>query len=97
MRQLPQMAVQLGKPLCAHVMPSQAVTSGVDSLYVFVIKTNSAVCTRELQVGVNTNDYRVATNGPVAGEQGIAIGRVLRRDKTQVPLSAAVSASSHQV
>jgi multidrug efflux system membrane fusion protein len=80
----------------ALVVPSQAVESGVDGPYAFVVTADSTVAIRQLTVGAETAGYRAVTSGLAVGERVVMTGQAQLRDKTKVSISTTPSASSEQ-
>ncbi|MDB5888560.1 MAG: efflux transporter periplasmic adaptor subunit [Rhodocyclales bacterium] len=89
--QFAQVTVQLDKLPKALVVPSQAVESGVDGPYAFVINADSSVSIRQLKVGADTDGYRVVMSGLAAGERVVTTGQAQLRNKTKVSITTAAS------
>jgi multidrug efflux system membrane fusion protein len=94
--QFAKVAVQLDKLPNALVVPSQAVESGVDGPYAFVINADSTVALRQLKLGAETEGYRVVTEGLTAGERVVTSGQARLRDKAKVTIAAATSSTGAQ-
>ena len=86
----------------ATVVPSTAVQTGPDNLYVYILQPNSTVQERAVETGVTTNGLTVITKGIAPGEPVITDGqlaltpgaRVLVRQASadSAPAAAAVQA-----
>lgn len=94
--QFAQVSVQLNKLPGALAVPSQAVESGVDGPYAFVVNADSTVAIRHLTVGPEASGYRVATSGLEVGERVVMTGQAQLRNKTKVDIATTPSASSEQ-
>jgi multidrug efflux system membrane fusion protein len=92
--QFAQVSVQLGAQADALVVPAQAVESGVDGAYVFVVNADGTVTLRAVQTGVQSAGYRVVTAGLAAGDQVVMTGQARLRDKARVVVAAGASASA---
>ena len=94
--QFAQVSAQLDKLPNALVVPSQAVESGVDGPYAFVVNADSTVAIRQLTVGADTAGYRVVTSGLAAGERVVMTGQAQLRNKSKVTIAATPSVRSEQ-
>jgi multidrug efflux system membrane fusion protein len=94
--QFANVSVQLDKLPNALVVPSQAVESGVDGPYAFVVNADSSVSIRQLTVGADTAGFRVVTSGLTSGESVVMTGQARLRNKSKVVIATAPSASSEQ-
>jgi multidrug efflux system membrane fusion protein len=80
--------VQVGLLTQALLIPSQAVESGVDGPYAFVVEAGTARI-RPLQLGVESGGRRVVTGGLAPGERVVTSGQARLRDKGRVSVIAA--------
>ena len=80
--------VQIGLLTQALLIPSQAVESGVDGPYVFVVEAGTARI-RPLQLGVESSGQRVVTRGLALGDRVVTSGQARLRDKGRVSVIAA--------
>ena len=94
--QFAQVTVQLDELLNALVVPSQAVESGVDGPYAFVINPDSTASIRPLTVGAESEGFSVVTTGLAAGERVVMTGQAQLRDKAKVIIAAASASTSEQ-
>ncbi|HEV2606430.1 MAG TPA: efflux RND transporter periplasmic adaptor subunit [Xanthomonadaceae bacterium] len=94
--QFAQVSVQLDTLHNALVVPSQAVESGVDGPYAFVVNADATVAIRQLAVGADTTGYRVVTSGLAAGDRVVMTGQAQLRNQAKVNISTTPSAASEQ-
>jgi multidrug efflux system membrane fusion protein len=94
--QFAQVSVQLDELPNALVVPSQAVESGVDGPFAFVVNADSTVTIHRLTVGAETAGYRAVTAGLVAGDRVVMTGQAQLRNNTKVDVTSGPSVSSEQ-
>jgi multidrug efflux system membrane fusion protein len=94
--QFAQVSVQLEKLPNVLVVPSQAVESGIDGPYAFVVNADSSATIRQLAVGAETSGYRVVTSGLAAGDRVVVTGQAQLRDKAKVAIAKSSSGSSER-
>ncbi len=94
--QFAQVSVQLDSLRSALAVPIQAVESGVDGPYAFVVNADATVAIRHLTVGAEASGYRVATSGLAVGERVVMTGQAQLRDKTKVSIATKPVESSEQ-
>ena len=89
--QFVQLSLQLDELTNAVVVPSQAVQSGQNSAFLFVVKEDKTVDARPVQTGVTVKDETVILSGLQAGETVVTDGQlrlspgVAVNDKTSPP------------
>src|SRR5215831_14557855 len=86
--QFAKVRVQIGLLTQALLIPIQAVESGVDGPYAFVVEAGTARI-RPLQLGVESGGRRVVTGGLAPGERVVTSGQARLRDKGRVSVIAA--------
>src|ERR1035437_9807665 len=91
--QFAQVEVELGRLPNALVVPSQAIESGSEGPYAFVLNADMTVAIRQLKTGVETAQFRVVTAGLTAGERVVMTGQADLRDKAKVTVSGTPSAA----
>jgi len=91
--QFAQVEVELGRLPNALVVPSQAIESGSEGPYAFVLNADMTVAIRQLKTGAETAQFRVLTAGLTAGERVVMTGQADLRDKAKVTVSGTPSAS----
>lgn len=92
--QFAKVTVQLGVLPDALVVPAQAVESGVDGAYVFVVNADATVALRAIQTGVQSAAYRVVTSGLAAGDKVVMRGQARLRDKAKVVIAAGAASAT---
>lgn len=92
--QFAEVTVQLDKLPNALVVPSQAVESGVDGPYAFVVKSDSTVEIRRLKIGGEASGYSVVNVGLVAGERVVTSGQSQLRNTSKVSIAASAGHAS---
>lgn len=88
--QFARVALQLGKLPDALVVPSQAVESGINGSYAFVVNADSTVEIRQLRLSGEAGAFSVVSNGLAAGERVVTSGQARLREKAKVSIAAAV-------
>jgi multidrug efflux system membrane fusion protein len=88
-----QVALQLDSLPNALVVPAQAVESGVDGPYAFVVNADSSVNLRQLKLGPQAGGYQAVLTGLASGERVVMTGQERLRDKGKVTISTAPAAS----
>ena len=91
--QFAQVEVELGRLPNALVVPSQAIESGSEGPYAFVLNADMTVAIRQLKTGAETAQFRVVTAGLTAGERVVMTGQADLRDKAKVTVSGTPSAA----
>lgn len=91
--QFAQVDVAVEKVANALVVPVEAVESGLDGSYVFVVNADSTVAIRKLTVSAGTAKLDVVTSGLKSGERVVVSGQAGLRDKAKVKVSTASSAA----
>ena len=91
--QFAQVEVELGRLPNALVVPSQAIESGSEGPYAFVLNADMTVAVRQLKTGAETAQFRVVTAGLTAGERVVMTGQADLRDKAKVTVSGTPSAA----
>jgi multidrug efflux system membrane fusion protein len=94
--QFAQVTVQLDELPNALVVPDQAVESGVDGPYVFVVNADATAAIRPLTVGAQSSGFSVVTSGLAAGERVVMTGQAQLRDKAKVTITAVPADTSQQ-
>jgi multidrug efflux system membrane fusion protein len=92
--QFAQVSVQLGVIPDALVVPAQAVESGVDGPYVFVVNADATVALRAVQTGAQSAGYRVVTAGLADGDKVVMTGQARLRDKARVAVGAGAASAT---
>jgi multidrug efflux system membrane fusion protein len=90
--QYAEVAVQLDTLPNALAVPSEAIESGIDGPYAFVVSADSTVALRRVAIGPATGAYRVVTSGLSVGEHVVTSGQARLRDKSRVAISASAAA-----
>lgn len=83
-----QVDVQLDSVNNALVVPAQAVESGVDGPYAFIVNADSTVSLRHLALGPQSGGEQVVLSGVKAGERLVTTGQERLRDKGRVTVEA---------
>ena len=91
--QFARVAVQVGALDEALVVPDQAVESGVDGAYVFVLNADSTVAIRAVKAGAQSSGGRVITSGLASGETVVLTGQSRLRDKAKVAVVSATASA----
>jgi multidrug efflux system membrane fusion protein len=91
--QFAQVALQLDSLPNALVAPAQAVESGVDGPYAFVVNADSSVSLRQLKLGPQAGGYQAVLAGLAKGERVVMTGQERLRDKGKVTISTAPAAA----
>lgn len=86
--QFARVQVQLDTLPHALVVPAQAVESGVDGPYAFVINADASVSLRQLKLGPASGTLRVVTDGLNEGERIVTTGQARLRESSKVVVSA---------
>ena len=93
--QFARVSVRIGGLNGVLCMPSSAVENGVDGLYVFVVKPDSTVAIRKVDVGIEAAGYRVVRSGLAAGERVVTGGQARLHNQARVTIQdAAANATS---
>ena len=82
---------QLDGMLC---VPASAVESGVDGTYLFVLKPDSTVAIRKIEVGIEAAGYRVVRSGVAAGERVVTGGQARLHNQARVTIQAAPASAA---
>jgi multidrug efflux system membrane fusion protein len=75
-------------------VPSSAVENGVDGTYLFVVKPDSTVGIRKVEVGVEAAGYRVVRSGVAAGERVVTQGQARLHNQARVTIQDAPASAS---
>ena len=94
--QFAQVELELGRLPNALVVPKEAIESGVQGPYVYVVNKDMTVAIRQLKVGAETANFQVATSGLVAGERVVMTGQAGLRNDARVTISSTPSVSLPQ-
>ena len=88
-----QVSVQLDSVPNALVVPAQAIESGVDGPYAFVVNADSTVSLRHLTLGPQSGSDQVVLSGVKVGEILVTTGQERLRDKGRVTVDASAAAT----
>ena len=88
-----QINVQLDSVANALVVPGQAIESGLDGPYAFVVNADSTVSLRHLSLGPQSGGEQVVLSGVKAGERLVTTGQERLRDKGRVTVDASPPAA----
>ncbi len=91
--QFAQVVLQLDSVPNTLVVPAQAVESGVDGSYAFVVNADSSVSLRQLKLGPQAGGYQAVLAGLAKGERVVMTGQERLRDKGKVTISTAPAAA----
>jgi multidrug efflux system membrane fusion protein len=90
--QFADVSVQVGLLPQALTVPSEAVESGVDGPYAFVVTPASTAELRTLKVGVQSAGRTVVLHGLAPGDSVVTSGQARLRDRAPVSVMATTSA-----
>ncbi len=94
--QFAQVELELGRLPNALVVPKEAIESGVQGPYVYVVNKDMTVAIRQLKVGAEAANAQVVSSGLVAGEQVVMTGQAGLRNNAKVTISNTPSISLSQ-
>ncbi|MDR3369775.1 efflux RND transporter periplasmic adaptor subunit [Rhodoferax sp.] len=94
--QFAQVELEVGRLANALVVPKEAIESGVQGPYAYVVSKDMTVAIRQLSLGAETANFRVVNSGLVAGEQVVMTGQAGLRNNAKVTISATPSVSLSQ-
>jgi multidrug efflux system membrane fusion protein len=92
--QFAQLTVQLDTLTKVLAVPAQAVESGVEGPYLFIVNADSSVTLRQVKVGPVAGGYQVVKAGVAKGERVVTSGQARLRDKSKVAVGGPEAAAT---
>jgi multidrug efflux system membrane fusion protein len=92
--QFARVSVRVGGLSGTLCVPSSAVEMGVDGPYLFVVKPDSTVAIRKVEVGIEAAGYRVVRSGVAAGERVVTQGQARLHNQARVTIQDAPASAA---